>query len=103
MRRGRGPENQRNSVSMLRPAVEFVRKLTAFTGVRARLSALVALTIVPLVALQLYELRNREAEQIAAAQHYAVFLARLTSERQNDLMQQAHDLLLFMREVEVLR
>src|SRR5262249_25406420 len=46
---------------------------------------------------------RRERDEIAATQHHAMYLARLTSEKQNDLIQQAHNLLDFMSEASVLQ
>src|SRR5207248_3348743 len=66
-------------------------------------AALVLLTMVPLVALQLHQLDSRQTEQIEAAKHRVLFLARLASEKQNDLAQQARNLVDFVSGVDVLQ
>ncbi len=84
-------------------AVNSPRRIGPFSGLRGRLVALVLLTIAPLIALQLHELDNRQHEQIAAAQHRALVLARLAGEKQAGLITEARDLLEVMSRVAVLQ
>ena len=49
------------------PTAARIARMAAFTGLRARLSGLILLTLVPLVVLQLYQLDRRERDEIAAA------------------------------------